>query len=178
MEVIGYRRDKVLGVQLENGQRCKFFDIPAQVHKELIESQSPSRYFYQWIWNSGYEHKREWENLEALLNEIATLDSEEDRLITIETRLCEDAPLHIAAIWGDVGAVETLLEGGAEINVQGDMGNTPLHYAVSFGHKRCASLLVSSGASVDIENEFGETAREKGRASNDPLLRGLFEEKA
>jgi len=64
--------------------------------------------------------------------------------------------LHIAAIRGDIRAVELLIKAGLDINKPGDMGNTPLHYANKFGHRDVADFLIRQGASTKLKNDFGE----------------------
>ena len=66
-----------------------------------------------------------------------------------------DGPLVDAARRGDVEAVESLLEQGADVNgAQGD-GMTALHSAAERGHAGVAELLISAGAAVDVETRIG-----------------------
>lgn len=44
------------------------------------------------------------------------------------------SPLHHASKNGHIGAVNTLVEKGANVNARGDQGETPLHLSVSFLH--------------------------------------------
>ncbi|XP_040057061.2 BRCA1-associated RING domain protein 1 [Gasterosteus aculeatus] len=57
-----------------------------------------------------------------------------------------ETPLHLAAIKGDVEAVNTLLDQGADPNLKDNAGWTPLHEACNLGHLLVVELLVSRGA--------------------------------
>jgi ankyrin repeat protein len=74
-----------------------------------------------------------------------------------------DSCLHIAAARGDLRAARILVESGADVNLQGDLGNTPLHYARKRAHADVVAYLVCSGASPDLVNEFGESALGESR---------------
>jgi ankyrin repeat protein len=63
-----------------------------------------------------------------------------------------DTCLHVAALRGDLRAVELLVKAGLDLDRLGDMGSTPLHYA---SKPEVASFLVAHGASTTIRNEFG-----------------------
>jgi ankyrin repeat protein len=57
-------------------------------------------------------------------------------------------PLHQAARDGDVEQVGTLIDSGADLNAQGDNGETPLILAILEGHASVASLLIDGGADI------------------------------
>jgi ankyrin repeat protein len=70
-------------------------------------------------------------------------------------------PLHLAALYGHVSAIEELARLGASINVaiQG-IGVTPLH-AAAIGHRVGAiEALVALGASLEAKNSDGNTPLE------------------
>ncbi|KAL0963736.1 hypothetical protein UPYG_G00310280 [Umbra pygmaea] len=56
-----------------------------------------------------------------------------------------ETPLHLAAIKGDVEAVKTLLDEGADPNFKDNAGWTPLHEACNLGHQSVVEVLVSRG---------------------------------
>jgi ankyrin repeat protein len=78
-----------------------------------------------------------------------------------------NTPLHIAAIRGDIDAVQILLDYGAEINAQGEGGYTPLHEAVEQGHYDIVELLFKNGSSVSIKNEDELTAIDLAKITAD-----------
>ena len=89
-----------------------------------------------------------------------------------------DTPLHIAAIWGDADAIESLLAAGADVNAKGDMSCTPLHYAVSQGKVEAAKSLIKHGASLDIKDEIsGWTPVDKARLAENEEMKNLFKKK-
>jgi len=69
-----------------------------------------------------------------------------------------DSCLHIAALRGDVRAVQLLLDQGMDPDVRGDMGSTPLHHATRRQHVTVARILLEHGASVSLLDEFGRRA--------------------
>lgn len=67
-----------------------------------------------------------------------------------------DSCLHIAAMRGDLRAVQLLLNAGLDVNLLGDLGNTPLHYARMAAHLDVIEHLISRGANPDFVNELGK----------------------
>ncbi len=65
------------------------------------------------------------------------------------------SPVADAAMRGDLEAVRTLLQQGADVNVpQGD-GMTALHWAADLGDAEMTAMLIKAGASVDAETRIG-----------------------
>jgi hypothetical protein len=59
---------------------------------------------------------RNWTSLEELLFAISDVLVLEERAIGVnEVGYDNDRPLHVAAIWGDVQAIEMLLAAGADV---------------------------------------------------------------
>jgi uncharacterized protein len=86
-------------------------------------------------------------------------------------------PLLEAAKAGDVGAVRTLLAGGADPNGMRGDGITALHLAAEAGHLEIAKLLVAGGAAVGAKTRIGaytplHLAAESGHA---PLVEALLD---
>jgi len=82
------------------------------------------------------------------------------RVIDVRDRDSDgDTPLHKVALWGDRYAVSLLVESGAEIDAEGDLGCTPLYFAVMNGHVGTAELLLSLGANPDAQTKLGFTPR-------------------
>ena len=99
------------------------------------------------------------------IDEMAELNEEFKDLINYESKdPCEavnpltyitpdgDTCLHVAALRGNLRAVELLIKAGLDVNQQGDMDYTPLHYAKT---KSVIDCLLKNGASTSIVNEFG-----------------------
>lgn len=68
-------------------------------------------------------------------------------------------PLHLAAFFGRLGAVELLLASGAEVDARGRgwMTGTSLHSAASANHTEVAALLLDAGADPDARQTHGWT---------------------
>lgn len=68
-------------------------------------------------------------------------------------------PLHLAAFFGEVAAVERLLAAGADMAAESrnSLRNTPLHAAVAGGHVEAAELLIARGAPVNVADAGGHT---------------------
>lgn len=67
-------------------------------------------------------------------------------------------PLIYAAREGNVDAVRTLLERGANVNAVDDKGNTALIYSADHNSAPVAQLLLDKGADVNVVNQRGHTA--------------------
>lgn len=57
----------------------------------------------------------------------------------------------------NLGAVEALLAGGAEVNARNLAGATPLHSAANRGDTACVAALIAAGADVNAKDESGCT---------------------
>ncbi len=68
-----------------------------------------------------------------------------------------DTPLHMAALYGQLGAVEECLRRQANVNARDEDRSTPLHDAVAGGYLEIAKLLVGAKADVDAADEDGDT---------------------
>ena len=65
--------------------------------------------------------------------------------------------LHYAVLRGHAGAVEALLEAGAQCNVVDADFNTPLHIAAAVAHDDIATILIANEASLDMRNLLEQT---------------------
>jgi ankyrin repeat protein len=67
--------------------------------------------------------------------------------------------LHLAAIQGELNALETLIECHVDVNILNGFGETALHVAAAtrVGGKGLVEVLLKAGASPNISNDFGKT---------------------
>ncbi|MGA3009065.1 MAG: ankyrin repeat domain-containing protein [Terracidiphilus sp.] len=72
--------------------------------------------------------------------------------------LLQEAPLHVAAKWGQKEVTALLLAHGANANTTTRSGEAPLHYAAEDGDNCVVALLVAHGAQIDRRNSSGQTA--------------------
>ena len=68
-----------------------------------------------------------------------------------------DRLIHIAALRGDLVAVELLVNAGENVNAIGDMSQTPAHFAAMNQHRSVFEFLIQRGADTSIVDEFGNT---------------------
>jgi ankyrin repeat protein len=59
------------------------------------------------------------------------------------------APIHEAAVNGDVELLEILIANGADVDVRDVNGYTPLHLAIHEGNTEVAKVLINNGADVN-----------------------------
>ncbi len=82
----------------------------------------------------------------------------------------ESTPLHWAAWKGHAGAVELLLDHGADIqahNANEHWGTTPLHAAAHGNHRAAAEVLIARGADVHAVRSTGSgTPLDETKAHN------------
>ena len=116
-------------------------------------------------------------SVQQLLEDIArAMTIASDTPITVHTRdAANDTPLHYAACWGDVRAIEMLATAGAALDAHGAFDATPLLLAVLNGHHPAALRLIELGASPHEPTGIG-TAAEAAVQSHDPRIRSLFDE--
>lgn len=85
-----------------------------------------------------------------------------------------EPPLNVAARAGDVEAVRTLLEAGADVNAFGDDNMTALMAAAGANQQDVVKLLLERGADANLRDAKGRTAsqvaQEKGHAAVVQLL--------
>jgi cytohesin len=86
----------------------------------------------------------------------------------------DDTPLHTAALWGDRHAIELILNAGAHIDAEGDMGCTPLYYAVMQDNLLAAEFLLKSGADPDAMTELDFSPRTLARHKGKKEMVALF----
>tara|TARA_B100000745_G_C20141947_1_gene391523 strand:+ start:592 stop:1143 length:552 start_codon:yes stop_codon:yes gene_type:complete len=160
---------------LANDRIHEFYEIPVHVFHSLRDSSNPQAYFNENIWGNKYEKRVHWSDLSSLMKYI-----EENMCFKppVSVNSCDydgDTPLHVATVWGDTGAVELLIENGADVNAKGDMGCTPLYNAISFGHARCVEILLSKGANINDSNELGSSSLERAKTEGNERIGAIIE---
>jgi ankyrin repeat protein len=68
-----------------------------------------------------------------------------------------NTPLKVAVVRGDIGAVRTLLDAGADVGAALEDGFSPLHHAAAQGHAKVVVLLLERGADPKAVNDDGLT---------------------
>ncbi len=66
-------------------------------------------------------------------------------------------PLHLAATFGRIGTIMTLVEAGARTDVRGTRGTTPLHEAAAQGRREVVMALLEAGADATAADVYGFT---------------------
>jgi uncharacterized protein len=67
--------------------------------------------------------------------------------------------IHMAALLGDLDAINQHIKAGSDLNVrEPSVGSTPLISAAVFGKTEVAIALIEAGADVNIKNNEGSTA--------------------
>ncbi|ODB86160.1 hypothetical protein A3195_10970 [Candidatus Thiodiazotropha endoloripes] len=143
---------------IANDRTHEFFDIPEHIYQSLIQASDPLGFFNANIWGNHYEKRVHWKSLEDLFRYCEEHIGIEN-ITNVNNQAADgDSLLHLAAYWGDIGAIRLLLENGAEVNTRGDMDYTPLYVAINSGHLRSFKLLLEAGADVNDTNEFGTSS--------------------
>jgi|ERR1043166_245037 ankyrin repeat protein len=102
---------------------------------------------------------REWRNVDEILDEMASLPEfcGLPRPGINSVGGFGNRPLKIAAVRGDIRAIEMLVAAGAELDARNEDGYTALQHAVEQGHLAAVQRLVELGASTDILTDDGLT---------------------
>lgn len=66
-------------------------------------------------------------------------------------------PLHRAAAWGYIEAVQTLIDRGAQVNSEDNLGLTPLYWAIIRGRVEIVEILAKGGAEINTQLPSGVT---------------------
>jgi len=81
-----------------------------------------------------------------------------------------DFPLSVAAVRGDVAAIQTLHAAGACLNAKGEHGYTALHSAVEQGHRDAVDCLLALGADKTIRTDKGLTPLDLANLLDEPTI--------
>ena len=77
-----------------------------------------------------------------------------------QQNMFDDTPLIQVMSWEDIEAATLLLEGGADVSVSGEDGETALHRAVLFDNVELVELLLARDAPTSSKNNDGKTPLE------------------
>jgi len=83
--------------------------------------------------------------------------------------------LHLAARFGHVGIIETMLAMGADINARTNSGMTPLMMASGGSRTEAVRLLVHRGADQSRTNRYGVTAHAIAQGPNRDAVKRILE---
>ncbi|MBI2924919.1 MAG: ankyrin repeat domain-containing protein [Verrucomicrobia bacterium] len=119
-------------------------DVVSARRREIVESPAPPEPSA-----ATEEEAKEIQRIKALVRSSPDLINAKDG--------SGDAPLHKAAVSGQLAVAGFLLANGAEVNSPGNRGESPSHRAAQGGHKAMIELLLASGASVNAADRQGET---------------------
>lgn len=65
--------------------------------------------------------------------------------------------LHEAVLQGNVAAIKTLLDAGADVNAKNEKNRTPLHVAAQRTRVAAIEALLAGGAEIHAKDQYGET---------------------
>jgi ankyrin repeat protein len=104
--------------------------------------------------NIAWEKQSIW--VAAGRGDLPSLRAELQKNVPVDARLDDNlTPLHVAALFNEVGAVEVLLAAGADVSLADCEGNTALHMAAFLGHTEVVRTLLAASADPSIRNDLG-----------------------
>ncbi len=86
-----------------------------------------------------------------------------------------DSPLHAAAQLGHIDVCRALIQAGADLNLQDDLGETPLHKASSGGYLEVITALLEAGADPSIAEPCGELPIDQALTRKRDKILALFD---
>ena len=98
----------------------------------------------------------------AFLDAIGSKSDDEERT-RLESE--EDISLHTVSGRGNVVALQSILDGGIDVNKRDASHQTPLDYASSQGRFEAAMMLIKHGANLNSRDKFGSTPLHKASHS-------------
>ena len=95
-----------------------------------------------------------------LVEELASLEEDVDQLAS-----GGNSPLHLAAKRGNVAAVSTLLNAGAQVDLKNDLGLRAYDVAVMAGRPDAAEFLLLYETSLKLSRDLLEANNQKERSA-------------
>jgi len=93
------------------------------------------------------------------VSDVVCPDSMGERQVKLNSRSADgNTPPHVLASRNDPEGAAILVEAGADVNAQGDMGEIPLHVAVGHGSGTLLALLLRADRDPGIRSELGVTS--------------------
>jgi ankyrin repeat protein len=157
---------------LYGGRHLQVFDVERDVYRAVLAADDVAAALYSLL--GRHEHRQEWA-LSALLAEMSGILLVEEPIDVHTVGVGGETPLHVAAVWGDLGAIEVLLSRGADPRKGGEDDLTALDNAAQFGWCRCARALLEAGSDPDRNNDMGWTARRWVMQHGSGAMRAVFE---
>ncbi len=163
---------------VDKGKGTILFDEVIQIQEDLFHSLTPLNpssiadfaSFYEKDDLSSYEAKLEIDIKETVRIHyplhLAARDGDCDKIIELvndgfgynvnQKDARSVTPLHVAALFGQLDAVKTLISLGATVDAKGYENHTPLHFALAKQHYDVAkSLIVDYQANLKLEDYKG-----------------------
>jgi ankyrin repeat protein len=81
-----------------------------------------------------------------------------------------ETPLHMACTRNELEDVMLLIQGGADVNAQTDIGTTPLMRAVYAKNTAMVDALIKAGADITIRDSYGSTALDIAKSAQNNAL--------
>ena len=68
-----------------------------------------------------------------------------------------DAIIHWVSRYGTADDLKTLIDAGASIDIEGDIGRTPLLESVAFNQAENVKVLLAAGADITVKDDYGDS---------------------
>ncbi|KAL7712275.1 Ankyrin repeat-containing protein [Entamoeba marina] len=90
----------------------------------------------------------------AFLNELSEMWSVDD-MINNTSNVSVSTPLHIAAMFGCSNSIQWLINKGAQINIENEMGEIPLILSIKHKHEQATHILLEHSP-INIPDNYGQ----------------------
>lgn len=125
------------------------------------------------------DNEKVGETLEELLKRYVTEDTYsfgDFEVLTVNTVGKElETPLHMACTRNAERDVRLLIDGGANVNAQTNIGTTPLMRAIYPKNETIVRLLLDAGADIELKDIYGSNAVDIARSALTDELQSIVE---